>query len=72
MQAHRVEMILERDGTITLDHIPFRAGEAVEVVILARPPLPSRPVNPYPLHGTDFRLDSPFMPIAEDDWEASR
>ena len=72
MKAHRVEMTLQRDGTITLDHIPFRAGEPVEVIILSRKPV-GAPAEPrYPLSGTNLRLDSPFEPVAEGVRETDR
>jgi hypothetical protein len=34
MVAYRVETTLSHDGTLTLDNLPLRAGEAVEVIIL--------------------------------------
>lgn len=69
MQAHRVQAIIERDGTLTLRDIPFQAGETVEVIILVQPPPPERR---YPLRGTPVRYDRPTEPVAEEDWEASR
>ena len=39
MQAYRVETTLTQDGTLTLRNLPFRAGEAVEVIILVPPPV---------------------------------
>ncbi len=35
MQAHRVEATIEQDGTLTLENLPFHAGEVVEVIVLA-------------------------------------
>ena len=40
LQAHRVETTLTQDGTLTLDHLPFQAGEAVEIIILPHSALP--------------------------------
>jgi len=37
MSVHRVETTLAKDGTLTLTNLPFRAGDAVEVLILPRP-----------------------------------
>ncbi|MBI3801418.1 MAG: hypothetical protein HY268_31150 [Deltaproteobacteria bacterium] len=37
MSTHRVEATLTQDGTLTLSHLPFHAGDAVEVIIVARP-----------------------------------
>lgn len=37
--AHRTETVLLEDGKLSLDNLPFRAGQAVEVIVLpaARP-----------------------------------
>ncbi|HET8629576.1 MAG TPA: hypothetical protein VFL91_19335 [Thermomicrobiales bacterium] len=69
MQAHRVKLTIERDGTLTLRDIPFQAGETVEVIILAQP---SPPERRYPLRGTPVRYDRPTEPVAEEHWEVSR
>ncbi len=67
--AHRIETTLERDGTLTLEHLPFRAGQSVEVIILPRS-AEAKAADPYPLHGTPFRYDRPTDPVAEEDWDA--
>jgi hypothetical protein len=65
--AHRIEAVLSEDGKLLLDHLPFRAGQAVEVIVL---PV-SRPRPPgQPLRGTVLRYDEPTAPVAEDDWGA--
>lgn len=68
--AHRVETALEQDGTLTLDHLPFRAGQTVEVIILPRPAPATTDDNP--LQGTVLRYDRPFDPVADDEWDAAR
>jgi hypothetical protein len=41
MNEYRVETILTKDRTLTLEDLPFRAGDAVEVTIVERAaPLP--------------------------------
>jgi hypothetical protein len=32
--AHRIEVVLSEDGKVLLDQLPFRAGQAVEIIIL--------------------------------------
>jgi hypothetical protein len=65
--AHRIEAILSEDGKLLLDHLPFRAGQAVEVIVLpATCPTPSG----HPLRGTVLRYDQPTAPVAESDWDA--
>src|SRR5258708_15462208 len=41
--AHRIEAVLSEDGKLLLEHLPFRAGQAVEVIVLpATRPTPPR------------------------------
>jgi hypothetical protein len=67
--AHRVETVLSKDGTLLLEHLPFRAGQAVEVIVLpvARP-IPAG----QSLQGSVLRYDDPTEPVAEADWDALR
>lgn len=65
--THRIEAVLSEDGKLSLDHLPFRAGQAVEVIVL---PV-SHTTTPSPaLRGTVVRFDQPTAPAAEDDWNA--
>jgi hypothetical protein len=65
-QSHRIKTTLTQDGTLTLDHLPFQAGEAVEVVIV--PNAPASPMtDPYPLRGIPIRCERPLEPVAEED-----
>jgi hypothetical protein len=67
--AHRIEAVLAEDGKLLLDHLPFRAGQAVEVIVLpASHPVPQGPQ----LQGTVLRYDRPTDPVAEADWDALR
>ena len=52
MQAYRVETMVTESNTLILKSLPFRVGEMVEVIILAKEttmPIP----NLYPLRGLD-------------------
>jgi hypothetical protein len=68
MQAHRFETIVQQDGKIVIEDIPFRAGEAVEIIIL--PVVKLSAENHYPLRGTVLNYLNPTDPVASDDWEA--
>ncbi len=59
IKAHRIEATLTENGTLTINNLPFQAGDAVEIIILERH---SRTLksNPYPLRGTVIRYDDPF------------
>ena len=65
--AHRVETVISEDGKLTLENLPFFAGQAVEVIVL----LSARPVvsTTHPLRGMVIRYDDPTAPVAETDWE---
>ncbi len=71
MVAHRVEATIEQDGTLTLENLPFHAGEAVEIIILAQPPRASHQGR-YPLRGTPVRYDRPTDPVAQDEGDAAQ
>jgi hypothetical protein len=62
-------MVLREDGKLALEHLPFRAGQVVEVIILANPA--PAPVAPS-LRGAVLRYDRPTEPVAEADWDALR
>lgn len=69
LQAYRTETTLTQDGTLVLEHLPFYAGDAVEVIVLAE--MPARLTEDrYALRGTVIEYIDPFGPaVAEADWE---
>ncbi len=67
--AHRVESVLSEDGKLLLDHLPFRAGQAVEVIVL---PIMHPLTTNSALQGIVLRYDEPTAPVAEADWGALR
>jgi hypothetical protein len=70
MPTHRTEAVLSEDGKLSLDNLPFRAGQAVEVIV--RPAAhPTAPAD-HPLRGTVLRYDRPTDPVADTDWDALR
>lgn len=71
MSTHHVETKLTEDGKLTLNDLPFHAGEAVAVIVVSRPAKPAN-VNSYPLRGKAIRYIEPTEPVAEEDWEALR
>ena len=76
MNAHKIETVLNEDGTLTLRGLPFRAGDTVEVIILDHSSQQEQGLNQpdknlYPLRDTQpYRYDDPTEPVALDDWEA--
>ncbi len=69
LQAHRIETTLTQSGTLTLDNLPFQAGETVEVLVMPSPSLPA-PQDRYPLRGSPVQYQDPTEPVAQQDWES--
>lgn len=65
--AHRIEAVLSEDRKLLLDHLPFRAGQAVEVIVL---PVSHATSSSSALRGTVLRYDQPTAPVAEANWDA--
>jgi len=65
--THRIETVLLEDGKLSLDNLPFRAGQTVEVIVLpaARPATSAG----HPLRGMVLRYDDPTTPEADSDWD---
>ena len=70
MDGHRIEATVEKDGELTLEGLPFHAGEEVEVIILPRHGVAGGRPSRMRL-GTPVMYDRPFDPVATDDWEAA-
>ena len=71
MQAYRVETTLTQDGTLTVNNLPLRAGETVEIIILVQPSVGVGPSR-YPLRGMPMQYCEPTEPVAQADWEAAQ
>ena len=70
MQAHKIETVVQTDGTLQLDKLPFKKGDAVEVIILERH-VNKEADSPSLLHGKLLRYDDPFSSATPlEDWEA--
>ena len=71
MRTHKVCGQVGDDGSLTVESLPFPAGEEVQIIVIAerRPP---RDHTRYPLRGTGFQYLDPTSPVAEDDWAALR
>jgi len=68
MHAHRTKAVVAEDGSLTIEKLPFPAGEPVEVVVFPAGSRSSQGER-YPLRGTPIRFDDPTTPVAESDWE---
>ena len=65
--AHRIDAVLVEDGKLALDNLPFRAGQAVEVIVL--PAAQPATATGHPLRGMVLRYDQPTAPVADADWD---
>jgi hypothetical protein len=69
MNAHRIETALTENGKLSLQNLPFKKGDKVEIIILDRSSSKTAP-NSSPLKGTVLRYDNPFEPATSpEDWE---
>jgi hypothetical protein len=69
MQDYRVETKVSSDGSLTINDVPFRPGDRVEVIIRSHDQGQSRS---YTLRGKPIRYSDPFGSVAEEDWEVVR
>ena len=60
--SYRTEITLTEDGKLSLDNLPFRAGQVVEVIVLPAV------TSPHRLPGSVLRYDDPTAPVADTDW----
>ena len=69
MTTYRVETTASEDGTITVEGLPVRAGDKVEIVVIHREAGAQTPRG-YTLRGLPVVYTDPFGSVAEDDWDA--
>ena len=61
MNAHRIETALTENGKLSLQNLPFKKGDEVEIIVLERSS--SKNISDsHPLRGTVIRYDDPFEP----------
>jgi hypothetical protein len=68
METYRAETLISKDGTLTVEGLPFRKGDKVEVVVRSSE-RKGNGAERYPLRGKMIRYVDPFKSVAEDDWE---
>ena len=70
VQAYRVEAELKLNGTLTLNDLPFRAGERVDVIVITQAGADLSDPE-YSLRGLPITYDRPFDSVDSEDWNAS-
>lgn len=66
MKAYRVETEIAADGVLRLEALPFRAGERVEIIILAAEE--GAKADPVSIRGKVLEYMDPTAPVADSDW----
>lgn len=67
MQTFHAETVVEKDGKLHLDHVPFSEGESVHVFVSS-----ATTVTKHPLKGSVLKYEQPLAPVAGEDWEAAK
>ena len=69
METLRVEKIIQSNGTVVLENLPFDEGEKVEIIISKSGAESEK--GRYPLRGTVYKYENPFESVVPtEDWEA--
>ncbi len=71
MKDYKVETKVERDGSLTITGLPFRAGERVQDIVRSQQAAPGNG-DRHPLRGKPVRYTDPFGSVAEQDWDVLR
>jgi len=69
MEVYRTEAVISPNRTLTVEGLPFDAGDRVEVIVRPQMDL-ATPTNRYPLRGKPIRYLEPFNSVAEKEWTA--
>ena len=65
MDTFHAKAIVEKNGKLLLNHVPFPEGKAVHVFVSA-----TKPATQISLKGSVLKYEKPFAPVSEEDWEA--
>jgi hypothetical protein len=68
METYRVVKRVASGGKLSLNDLPFRAGDSVEVVVRGQKRGPSTS-DRYPLRGKPVRYLLPFESVDKNQWE---
>ncbi len=68
MQTYAYETTISQSGVLTLNNLPFKAGEKIEVIIIPRSKS-KQDKKKYPFWGKPITYLNPTDPVAEEDWE---
>ncbi len=70
MNSHRIKTAITESGKLSLQNLPFKAGDEVEVII--RQQNKTVDSEAFPLQSTVLNYEDPFEPaISPEDWNAN-
>jgi hypothetical protein len=67
MQTFHAQIVVEKDGTLHLDHVPFSEGESVHVFVSS-----AASTDKHSLKGSVLIYDKPLAAVADDEWDAAK
>ncbi len=67
MGAYHTDAVIQPNGTLVLQNLPYPEGQTVEIILVERPRAAS---TDEPLAGTPVTYVDPFRPVAGNDWDA--
>ena len=71
MNTYQLTAILTEDGKLTLEDLPFQAGDKVKIIVEENYQEQTFIDNKDPLRGSILYYEDPFEPaVPEKDWEA--
>ncbi|MGL6342269.1 MAG: hypothetical protein ACRC80_24370 [Waterburya sp.] len=71
MNAHQIKTTLTENGKLSLQNLPFKQGDEVEIIIVKQNSS-KIPPNSQPLQGSVLHYDNPFeSAISPEDWDAN-
>jgi len=68
MKDYTVETKVQRDGSLTIKGLPFRARERVQGIVRSQQAPPGNS-DRHPLHGEPVRYADPFSSVGEQEWD---
>ena len=60
-------VVMQKDGKLTLESLPFRVGETLQVIVL--PHHAQKADQQQLLRNSVLQYKDPFLPVAVEDWE---
>jgi hypothetical protein len=65
-------VIVEKDGVLILENLPLKEGQQVQVAVYDTETAEQPTEDPFVLRDEPFYDESPFEPVAVEEWEALR